>query len=147
MNRRIRNVKWVVTHSCQCSALEIRIPRSRRKAVRLAIWTVLIGIVLANQGYAEDFLAQPLTRLDCDRAEMAWDENANVCVVNSVETRQPLTRLACQTAGMMWNENANVCGTVSEVADSLLHKADGTNATTTKSTSSQPLTKNECDKA
>jgi hypothetical protein len=49
-------------------------------------WTVLVGIVLANQGHAEDFSIQPLTRLDCDRAEMAWDENANVCVANSVET-------------------------------------------------------------
>jgi lipoprotein-anchoring transpeptidase ErfK/SrfK len=107
---------------------------------------VLIGIVLANQGHAEGFLTQPLTRVDCDKAEMAWDENANVCVANSVQTGQPLTRLACQTAGMVWNENANVCGTASEEADSLLHKADGTNATTRKSTSSQPLTKNECDK-
>lgn len=94
--------------------------------MRLAVWTVLVGIVLANQGHAEDFSIQPLTRLDCDRAEMAWDENANVCVANSVETRQPLTRLACRTAGMMWNENANVCGADSEAVTSLPHKADDT---------------------
>jgi hypothetical protein len=76
----------MVTRSCQCSALEIPIPRSTGTSVRLAVWTVLVGIVLANQGHAEDFSIQPLTRLDCDRAEMAWDENANVCVANSVET-------------------------------------------------------------
>ena len=71
-----------------------------------------------------DDLSQPLTRLDCDRAGMSWNDGANICVADSLS--QPLTRLSCDRAGMSWNEGANVC-----VADSL----------------SQPLTRLDCDRA
>jgi hypothetical protein len=117
----IYHVKYVVTHSCQSFTLKIRIHRSRRKAVRLAVSTVfIIGIVLANQVHAKDLsILQPLTRIDCDKAQMAWDENANVCMADAKRSRQPLTRLDCEVAGMDWNENANVCGAASLAADAL----------------------------
>src|SRR6516165_11665519 len=127
----------------------IRIPPSRREEVRLTLSTVfIIGIVLANQVHAKDFSIQPLTRIDCDKAEMAWDENANVCIANSGGSRQPLTRLGCETAGMAWNDNANVCGATSLAAEALPHpdsaKAMPKSQTTTDA---QPLTRNQCDKA
>ena len=83
--------------------------------MRLAALTVLIiGNLLANQVHAEDVSTQPLTRIDCDKAEMAWDENANVCIADSGNvSRQPLTRLSCENAGMAWNDTANVCGEAS----------------------------------
>jgi len=117
--------------------------------VRLAASTVLIvGIVLANQVHAKNFSSQPLTRIDCDKAEMAWDDNANVCIANSAGSRQPLTRLGCETAGMAWNDNANVCGATSLAAEALPHpdsaKAMPKSQTTTDA---QPLTRNQCDKA
>ena len=38
----------------------------------LTVLTVFItGIVLANQVHAKDLSSQPLTRIDCDKAEMA----------------------------------------------------------------------------
>jgi hypothetical protein len=79
--------------------------------VRLAVLTVyMIGIVLANQGHAEDFSIQPLTRMDCDKAEMAWNENANVCIANSGElSRQPLTRLDCEMAGIWCGMKMPMC--------------------------------------
>ena len=43
-----------------------------------ALTIVIIGNLLANQVHAEGVSPQPLTRLDCDKADMAWDENANV---------------------------------------------------------------------
>src|SRR6516164_7419684 len=89
----------------------IRIPRSRRDEVRLTVSIVfIIGIVLANQVHAEDFSIQPLTRIDCDKAEMAWDENANVCIAGSGGSSQPLTKNQCEKAHMRWNDRANVCG-------------------------------------
>ena len=115
----------------------------------LTVLTVFItGIVLANQVHAKDFSIQPLTRIDCDKAEMAWDENANVCIANSGGSRQPLTRLGCEMAGMAWNDNANVCGATSLAAEALPHpdsaKAMPKSQTTTDA---QPLTRNQCDKA
>ena len=45
--------------------------------MRLAALTILIiGNLLANQLHADDVSTQPLTRVNCDKAEMAWDENA-----------------------------------------------------------------------
>ena len=117
--------------------------------MRLTVSIVfIIGIVLANQVHAEDFSIQPLTRIDCDKAEMAWDENANVCIAGSGGSRQPLTRLGCEMAGMAWNDNANVCGAA--LAAEALPKADAANAgfkSPTTDASSQPLTKNQCEKA
>jgi lipoprotein-anchoring transpeptidase ErfK/SrfK len=87
---------------------------------------LIIGNLLAGQAHAEDVTAQPLTRSDCDKAGMSWDDNADVCrqahaVVKSMpkpqaaeSLSQPLTRSDCQKAGMTWNDNANVCGKKSE---------------------------------
>ena len=115
--------------------------------MRLAASTLfIIGIVLANQVQAEDFSTQPLTRLDCDKAEMAWDENTNVCIANRGElSRQPLTRLGCDRAGMVWNDNANVCGSASLAAEALPNASMSKSQTT--DVPGQPLTKAQCDKA
>jgi lipoprotein-anchoring transpeptidase ErfK/SrfK len=96
--------------------------------VRIAALSLLIiGGLLTTQGHAEDISTEPLTRADCDRGEMAWNERANVCIADSTDVfRQPLSRLDCDKAGMTWNDGANVC-----VADSL----------------SQPLTRLNCDRA
>jgi len=118
--------------------------------MRLAASTLcIIGIVLATQVHAKDFSIQPLTHVDCDKAEMAWDENANVCIAGSGGSRQPLTRLGCEMAGMAWNENANVCGAAARAAGALPN-ADGMNARSKSQTtdaSRQPLTRSDCDKA
>ena len=42
----------------------------------VAMSVLLIGNLFANQMLAEDVSLQPLTRLDCDKAGMAWDDNA-----------------------------------------------------------------------
>jgi lipoprotein-anchoring transpeptidase ErfK/SrfK len=93
----------------------------------VALSFLLIGNLLANQVLAEDVIPQPLTRVDCDKAGMAWDDNANVCgapsrAAEAVEPQgaqpmdtvaQPLTRADCAKAGMAWDDNANVCGAAS----------------------------------
>jgi lipoprotein-anchoring transpeptidase ErfK/SrfK len=83
---------------------------------------LIIGNLLAGQAHAEDITAQPLTRSDCDKAGLSWDDNANVCGSASADLKnvpkpnaakilsQPLTRSECYKAGMTWNDNANVCG-------------------------------------
>jgi hypothetical protein len=66
---------------------------------------------------------QPLTRADCKKAGMQWNNNANVCGGTQVIAKpvaqankprvtppQALTRADCKKAGMQWNSNANVCG-------------------------------------
>jgi hypothetical protein len=86
----------------------------------LALTFLIIGNLIATQVYADDVSPQPLTRVDCDKAAMAWDENANVCIANSGEvSSQPLTRLDCDKAGMAWNDNANVCGSASQEAETM----------------------------
>ena len=58
-----------------------------------ALAVLLIGNLLASLAHAEDVSTQPLTRVDCDKAGMPWDEQANVCIANSGNvSRQPLTR-------------------------------------------------------
>jgi lipoprotein-anchoring transpeptidase ErfK/SrfK len=118
--------------------------------VRLAALTVfIVANVLAYPVHAKDFSGQPLTRIDCNKAEMAWDENANVCIANAGGSGQPLTRLGCEMAGMVWHDNANVCGAASLAAEALPHE-DSANVMSTSQTtdgSSQPLTRNQCDKA
>jgi hypothetical protein len=93
---------------------------------RVALAFLVIGNLFAGQAHAEDVAAQPLTRSDCDKAAMSWDDNANVCVqarggVKSMPKSeaaeilsQPLTRSECHNAGMTWNDNTNVCGKKSE---------------------------------
>ena len=117
--------------------------------MRLAALTVLIiGNLLATQVHAEDVSTQPLTRVDCDRAEMAWDENANVCIANSGNvSRQPLTRLSCESAGMAWNDTANVCGEATQAAEARPEApvAQPMRRSEVADTLIQPLTRHECD--
>src|SRR5262245_40085070 len=86
----------------------------------LALSVLLIGNLLANQVLAEDAIPQPLTRVDCDKAGMAWHDNANVCgaaaLAQTDTVAQPLTRADCDNAGMAWDDNANVCGAASLTA-------------------------------
>ena len=49
---------------------------------------------------------------------------------------QPLTRTDCQKAGMHWNDKANVCGGVSSAADSAkMGKGEGTQTAPAKTPS------------
>lgn len=92
--------------------------------MRLAVLTVLfIGNLFTNPVCAEAPFTQPLTRAACEKAQMAWDENANVCGSSlaaggvepaAVDLSQPLTRTDCENAGMTWNDQAHVCGTWDE---------------------------------
>jgi lipoprotein-anchoring transpeptidase ErfK/SrfK len=87
---------------------------------------LIIGNLVSSQAHAEDVTTQPLTRSDCDKAGMSWDDNANVCGQAHAAAKsmpkpqaakslsQPLTRSDCDKAGMVWNDNANVCGKKSE---------------------------------
>ena len=80
------------------------------KVKRLAAVIAIIANLLTQYAFAEDISTQPLTRADCVRAGMEWDENANVCTASLIEdSRQPLTRSECAAAHSTWNENANVC--------------------------------------
>ena len=107
----------------------------------LALTFLIIGNLIATQVYADDVSPQPLTRVDCDKTAMAWDENANVCIANSGEvSSQPLTRLDCNKAGVAWNDNANACGSASQDAETMPNSEAA-------DTLSQPLTRNECDMA
>src|SRR5262245_46918245 len=93
----------------------------------VALSVLLIGNLFAHQVLAEDVIPQPLTRADCDKAGMAWDDNANVCGAPFLASEpqgaqpvdsaaQPLTRPDCDKAGMTWDDNANVCGAASPSA-------------------------------
>jgi hypothetical protein len=102
----------------------------------VALSVLLIGNLFAHQVLAEDVIPQPLTRADCGKAGMAWDDNANVCGSPSLDAQpvdtaaQPLTRTDCDKAGMTWDDNANVCGAafpsaaaVPETAETTSHSA------------------------
>ena len=54
-----------------------------------------VGNLIAGQAFAGDISGQPLTRANCDRAVMTWDENANVCTANSKDV---LFRTALEAA-------------------------------------------------
>jgi lipoprotein-anchoring transpeptidase ErfK/SrfK len=101
-----------------------------------ALMALIIGALLVNQGHARDVSTQPLTRVDCDMAGMAWDDSANVCggpsqvaetgpetqdarpaPTSEISSSQPLTRPACDRAGMAWNDTANVCGAASQASE------------------------------
>ena len=60
----------------------------------------------SSTAFAADIDSQPLTRADCDKAGMRWNDSANVCAGTS---SQPLTRADCDRASMRWNEGTNVC--------------------------------------
>jgi L,D-transpeptidase-like protein len=109
----------------------------RRDDVKFVALTFLvISSLIADQAFAGDDSTQPLTRAECDRAAMAWDENANVWQSGSeaVTSNQPLTREECGKAGMKWSDDANVCGGANQAASEV-------------TTPSQPLTRADCDKA
>jgi lipoprotein-anchoring transpeptidase ErfK/SrfK len=108
--------------------------------MKLAVLTFLIVCDLAaTQACAEDAFTQPLMRVHCSEAGMAWNENANVCVAYEDSSRQALTRADCVEAGKEWNDRANVCGTTRVVeTGSKLEQRNG---------SSQPLTRSECKTA
>jgi lipoprotein-anchoring transpeptidase ErfK/SrfK len=103
----------------------------------VSIFALATGLIVASMTLAADASSQPLTRSECDKASMHWNEEANVCAEpNSTAATpqsstaldsdsQPLTRADCDKAGMRWNEAANVCA----------------------GTSSQPLTRADCDRA
>jgi hypothetical protein len=84
---------------------------------------------LANQADAGDVPSGRLMRLDCDKAGMAWEANASVCVANLEEAQphlgpgpaarvdrspQTLTELDCDGASLASNDNANLCGEKTE---------------------------------
>ena len=126
---------------------------------RVALSVVLIGNLFANQVLAEDVSTQPLTRLDCAKADMAWDDNANVCGAASVAAEavpeaqgaqtagdtaaQPLTREDCAKADMAWNDSVNVCGAASVAAEAV-PEPQGAQP---MDTAAQPLTREDCAKA
>jgi L,D-transpeptidase-like protein len=86
----------------------------------LALILMTIGIVVATEAGAESISNQPLTRIDCEKAGLSWNDNANVCgtLERAMEAAdrsgQPLTRRGCDTAGMTWDDKANVCGEKSQ---------------------------------
>jgi len=93
-----------------------------------------------------DDLSQPLTRLDCDRAGMTWNDGANVCVADSLS--QALTRLDCDRAGMTWNDAANVCrATQAAEATPEPQVAQPMPESEVADNSSQPLMRKDCDGA
>jgi L,D-transpeptidase catalytic domain len=86
---------------------------------RVAPLLLIVASLAGTQAFAEHVIFQPLTRSDCEKANLTWDDNANVCDgeveakrasdVTAVSTGQPLTRRGCGLGGMHWNDNANVC--------------------------------------
>ena len=77
---------------------------------------------------------QPLTRADCEKASMKWNDSANVCGSSqdaseaaapaapssedsSAAAPQPLTREDCEKASMTWNDSTNVCGSSQGASD------------------------------
>jgi lipoprotein-anchoring transpeptidase ErfK/SrfK len=94
---------------------------------RLAPLLVIISSLAGTQAFAEQLVSQPLTRADCEKSNLTWNDNANVCDVSfraadatresdatAVSTGQPLTRKGCELAGMHWNDFAHVCEEVLE---------------------------------
>jgi lipoprotein-anchoring transpeptidase ErfK/SrfK len=110
--------------------------------MRLVALTVLVvGNLFANQVHAGDVSPQPLTRVDCNKAEMPWDDNANVCGADWERVwDQPLTRYECDKAGTAWDDTANVCGTTAQV-NAVPDASDVAESVI------QPLTRQDCAKA
>jgi lipoprotein-anchoring transpeptidase ErfK/SrfK len=106
---------------------------------RLAFAFLIIGNLLATEALAEDVVSQPLTRTACDKAAMAWDDTANVCV--GVVVNRPLARSDCDKAGMSWDDNAHFCRPASQGA------ANTPKSESTAVNAGQPLTRKDCDLA
>ena len=138
--------------------------------MRLAALTVLlIGNVLASQVHAEEIATQPLTRADCGRAGMTWNDTAKVCLAAQgleafVEAlfaqrtmsqgggNQPLTRQDCDSGGMTWNDAANVCGVAPQAAEAMSEPQDAQPQDAQPMPTpevadavGQPLTRQDCD--
>ena len=109
-----------------------------------------IGLLTFGDAFGQVEPAQPLTRSDCEKAHMAWKDDANVCgsqsgvtesgsdAASSDNRSQPLTRADCDKVGAVWNDNANVCDSSSQ--------ADA-GAAPNSTPSGQPLTRAACDEA
>jgi len=104
----------------------------------LALAFLIIGNLVATEAFAQDVALQPLTRADCVKAAMVWNDSANVCVGGAgIVSARPLTKSDCGKAGMSWDENAHVCGLAfRQVPDSGAAVILG-----------QPLTRKDCDLA
>jgi hypothetical protein len=48
-----------------------------------SIFALGSALAVASTVFAAEPSSQPLTRVDCDKAGMGWDERANVCVPNA----------------------------------------------------------------
>jgi hypothetical protein len=121
----------------------------------LLLSSLIIASIMTAPAFAVDSSPQPLTRADCDKSGMAWNDNANVCgselevpsipavpgTIEAATPGQPLTKVDCAKAGMAWNDNANVCGSELEVPS--IPAAPGT---IEAATPGQPLTKADCAK-
>jgi hypothetical protein len=103
--------------------------------------------------------AQPLTRADCDKAGLAWDDDGNICdwqpqeqlaseptITGTITSVQPLTRVDCGRAGLAWDDNGNVCDWQPESSKQQL-ASEPMPDITGAITSGQPLTRADCDKA
>jgi lipoprotein-anchoring transpeptidase ErfK/SrfK len=140
---------------------------------RVALSLLLIANLFPNQVLAEDVSSQPLTRADCVRAGMTWNDTANVCTAAQgleafVETLfaergmseagaigQPLTRHDCYSNGMTWNDAANVCGVAAQAAEAESQNAQPQDAQAQDAklmpmpevaeAVGQPLTRRDCD--
>jgi lipoprotein-anchoring transpeptidase ErfK/SrfK len=130
---------------------------------------VIIGSLLASQVHAKEISTQPLTRADCVRAGMTWNDTANVCAaaqgleafvealfaqrgMSEVAGNQPLTRHDCDSGGMTWNDAANVCGVAAQAAEQMSEPQDAQPQDAqpmptpeVADTVGQPLTKHDCD--
>jgi len=87
------------------------------------ITAVLVSLAHAGPTIGTPADVQPLTRVDCDAAGLAWDDNGNVCDWQATKAQiaaesiqeitaasgQPLTRVDCDAAGLAWDDNGNVC--------------------------------------
>ena len=98
---------------------------------------------------------------------MTWNDAANVCgaaaeAMPEPQVAQPmpesgaadslsqaLTRLDCDRAGMTWNDGANVCGAASQAAEAIpeAEVAHPVPPPAMADTFSEPLTRNNCDRA
>ena len=106
---------------------------------RLAFAFLIVGNLFATEAFAEDVASQPLTRAACDKAAMAWDDTANVCV--GAVANPPSARSDCDKAGMSWDDNAHLCRPASQgAATTPKSEANAVNA-------GQPLTRKDCDLA
>jgi hypothetical protein len=97
------------------------------------VLALTFGVACGGYAFAADEAPQPLTRADCEKASMKWDDSTNVCVsaqdaaaspASESAPAQPLTRADCDAAGMTWDDRGNVCGAGATAAAQPLTRAD-----------------------